>query len=52
MVALSGESQLQAYMWVRQLNMEVVQFCVGLCDFQWHGLHTQDRGEDDTISMS
>ena len=23
-------------------------FCVGLNDFPWHGLHVQDRGEDDT----
>ena len=28
--------------------MEVVQFCVGLYDLLWHGLHVQDRGEDDT----
>ena len=27
--------------------MEVVQFCVGLYDFPWHGLDVQDRGEND-----
>ena len=33
-------------MWVRQLNMELVQICVGLYDFLWHVLHVQDRGKD------
>ena len=47
-----GESQLQAHHVSQTLNMEVVQFCVGLYDFLWHGLHVQDRGEDDTSYVS
>ena len=52
MVALSvgwGMENLnyKLIMWVKQSNVEVVQFCAMLCDFQWHVLHVPDRGEDD-----
>ena len=35
---------------VKELNSKVVQFCIGLYDFERHELHVQDRGEDDTSS--
>ena len=53
MLGEGGESQLQAHhvSQIIKLGGGAI-FCVGLYDFPWHGLHVQDRGEDDTNSIS